>query len=155
MMDAATVFAEGALFLVVLWPRAFRLMLAMLVMFHVGIFAMMGIFFWSNLVAYAVFVPWALVPGASRLSHHEFSVAGLLTRFHPLAILLIVVPTSICYVLFVGERTPAEWLGYALSANHQDARWLVGSVTCTVAAALVVLLMVPPGVRRLLSPAKA
>ncbi|SIS09860.1 hypothetical protein [Microbacterium sp. RURRCA19A] len=55
LLDWATIFAEGWLIFVILLPRVFRLGLALVVLFHIGVFVLMGIDFFDNLYAYAGF----------------------------------------------------------------------------------------------------
>ncbi|MDQ4054433.1 MAG: hypothetical protein M3237_17265 [Actinomycetota bacterium] len=87
-VDWATVLLEGAVILAVLNWRVFRIVLANLTLFHLGILLMMNIPFSPNLVVYGAFVSWgalsvwpALPPGArATVARHRAAaavVAGL------------------------------------------------------------------------------
>ncbi len=60
-LDWATVIMEAAVILCVLNWRAFRVALAVLVLFHVGVYLMMNINFAGNVLVYGAFVSWSRV----------------------------------------------------------------------------------------------
>lgn len=69
-LDYLTVALEAGLVVAILWPVAFRLMLAFFVLFHVGIYVTMGIGFGAAIIAYGAFVQWrALMPGGIGEAH--------------------------------------------------------------------------------------
>jgi hypothetical protein len=53
--DYATLFAEGWLIVAFFFPTAFRAGLLLLCVFHIGVYAMLGINFWGNAFAYIGF----------------------------------------------------------------------------------------------------
>ena len=57
--DWLTVAMEFAILLVLRWWRAFRIALASVVLFHLGVLLTMNIVFSSNVVVYGAFVSWA------------------------------------------------------------------------------------------------
>lgn len=61
-LDWATVLLEGLAVLALLSWRSWRIVLAFLALFHVGIGLSLGIWFGSNVVAYAAFVAWGRLP---------------------------------------------------------------------------------------------
>lgn len=86
-VDYVTVALEAGLVVAVLWPLAFRLMLAFFVLFHVGIFVTMGIGFGAAIIAYGAFVQWrGLVPGGIGKGHEGETVR--VPRYVPAGILM-------------------------------------------------------------------
>lgn len=58
LLDYATIGLEAAFLVALISPRAFRVVCAMAVFFHLGVWLKMDITFTGNLVAYAAFVRW-------------------------------------------------------------------------------------------------
>lgn len=74
-VDYFTVALEGGLVVAVVWPLAFRLMLAFFVLFHVGIYLTMAIGFGTAIVAYGAFVQWTgLIPGGTGQQQGDAAV---------------------------------------------------------------------------------
>lgn len=61
-LDWLTVIAEAALVVLVFTWRSWRIGLAVLCVFHIGVLLMLTIAFWQNVVAYGSFVLWSRVP---------------------------------------------------------------------------------------------
>lgn len=61
VMDWATVGLEMAVLLAVLNWRAFRMVLAVMTLFHMGVYLMMNISFAGNVLIYGAFVQWGAV----------------------------------------------------------------------------------------------
>ncbi|WP_460359408.1 HTTM domain-containing protein [Mycobacterium sp. ZZG] len=76
-LDWATVILEFAILAAVPWWRAFKVALALIVFFHLGVFLLMNITFSQNLLPYGAFVAWgALRPWVNQISPFE-KVANL------------------------------------------------------------------------------
>lgn len=65
--DIATVLLEGGFILLWPWRTGFRAICAVACLFHLGVALIMRITFLSNLLAYAAFVEWQDMPGATAL----------------------------------------------------------------------------------------
>lgn len=61
-LDWLTVIAEAALIVLVFTWRSWRIGLAVICVFHIGVLLMLTIAFWQNVVAYSAFVLWSRVP---------------------------------------------------------------------------------------------
>lgn len=66
-LDWLTVLVEVALLVTLRWWRAFRIALAFVVLFHLGVFLMLNISFAFNIVVYGAFVAWGARLPARRV----------------------------------------------------------------------------------------
>lgn len=94
-LDLATVALEGALILCFLWWRAWRIGLALMCFFHLGVYLSFNIAFWMNIVTYAAFVPWGRV----------FAWVSKFMRSHPTLVagVAVVAVTVVSLLLGSGE----------------------------------------------------
>lgn len=65
-IDVSTVALELLVLVTVLSWKYFRLSLAVLCLFHVGVVVFLDITFWQNVIVYAAFVSWSALPGRTR-----------------------------------------------------------------------------------------
>lgn len=90
-LDWATVLMEALVVVAVLDWRAFRCGLAVLTLFHVGVYLTMNIAFTGNVLVYAAFVPWSRI----RLPLPPASLRAALERGRwPLVLVLVLGMTS-------------------------------------------------------------
>ena len=146
-LDYATVMLELG-FLAALPRRTwFRTVCAIACLFHLGVALMMGIFFLSNLAAYAAFVDWDVLAARARVSRQ-------LTRTR----------------LWLGERSDPEllaaaaaWAATAFAWQHRTGGRLVsmaavvsepGAMALTWIAALGGLVYLGTRARRLFGPSR-
>lgn len=124
-LDLATVALEGLLILCVLWWRAWRVGLALICFFHLGVYLSFNISFWMNILAYAAFVPWSRV----------FAWLGRLWVRPLLAGSLAVVAASLISLLLVSGELHERLTGLIV---------LAATVVAAVALALEVRSWVRP-----------
>ena len=129
LQDWATVFAEGGLFLLVLAPRQLRPALAVLVIFHVGVFFTMGIFFWFNLIAYAALLDWRGLLRRRPVARAASGVASLIGRLRGWQIALILAAFG-TYGSVADRPLTAMLLWPLVAGDAERGEWLVGVAVC-------------------------
>lgn len=106
-LDWLTVLAEASLVVLVFTWRSWRIGLAVMCVFHLGVLFMLNIAYWQNLVAYGAFLLWSRVP---------WPTLRPATRRWPIAIAPVVVIVGglgVWWAVTVfGPATP--WLGPVL-----------------------------------------
>ncbi|MBZ4486839.1 HTTM domain-containing protein [Microbacterium sp. cx-55] len=87
-LDWITVVFEFAFLIAVLNWRAWRIVISVACLFHLGVLLMMNIAFYPNVIAYGAFVTWSVIPYAAA-SESEFrrpKLSRLLLTFIALAV---------------------------------------------------------------------
>lgn len=118
-LDWGTLIVEGGLVIAVLSWRSWRIWLALLCMFHLGVALTLNIWFIINIMAYASFVKWSLVPLPQAVTTGLGDWLGTGRRWVWVAPALAVVVT-------------------ALELNFGNYRWLSGPVIVVVASIVAI-----------------
>jgi hypothetical protein len=84
-VDWVTLVFELALLPAFFFPRAFRVLLAVACLFHLGVYMLFGIHFAWNVAAYAAFVPWAALRWPRGVRAAAGRLAGRLAASSPRA----------------------------------------------------------------------
>lgn len=93
-MDVATILLEAGIVLAVLSWGGTRVAFAIATLFHLGVWLMMNIAFWHNVVTYGFVVAWDRVP-VPRALRHSFQPAPRLIRAAPAMVIGVGVAWSL------------------------------------------------------------
>lgn len=102
MLDIATVALEAGFLVACLSCRAMRVFCAGACFLHAGIFFLMNIFFWPNLVAYAMLVDWSWAQDAHPMQRFWAAWERLVARLR-LPSLLLASASLFCVYVSVGN----------------------------------------------------
>lgn len=127
LFDIGTILFEGLFFLAAFSRRSMRIFCAIACLFHAGIFFVMGIGFWANLLAYAAFFNFSWLIRAQVIRSFAQVVSGWADQLRGVHIIAISALTFCCYT-FLGN--PIHVL---LMASFGD--WQMPLYTCIFALA--------------------
>lgn len=102
LLDIGTILFEGLFILAALSRRSMRIFCAVACLFHAGIFFVMGIGFWANLLAYAAFFNFSWLMRAPALRSFPQIVAKYVDQLRGIHIVAISALTFCCYT-FIGN----------------------------------------------------
>lgn len=86
ILDIATIVLEAGMIVAVLWWTTTRLAFAVAATFHLGVWLMMNIAFFMNVVTYGFVVPWDRVP-VPRALRRSYAPPARLVRLAPVVVL--------------------------------------------------------------------